>query len=165
METRKPNRLAYYDYSQPGAYFITICTRGKEKLLWNETFVPSVGATCGRPQSTEQLSPWGIVVHREIGKIESIYKGIVRIGKFVVMPNHVHMIIVIDTFGRPQVAPTISRVIQQFKGSVSKQIGQPIWQRSFHDRIIRSEAEYLEIWQYIDTNPATWASDCFYTEN
>lgn len=164
METRKPNRLTAYDYSRPGAYFVTICTKDKSRILWNKDTAPPVGATCGRPQTTERLSPWGVIVHTEIGKIESIYNGVVRVDKFVVMPNHIHMIIVIDTFGRPKVAPTISRVIQQLKGSVSKQIGHAIWQKSFHDHIIRAEDDYLRIWEYTDTNPATRETDCFYTE-
>ena len=62
------------------------------------------------------------------------------------------------------VAPTISRIVQQFKGVVTKQIGYSIWQKLFHDHVIRGENDYLKIWQYIDNNPARWQADCFYTE-
>ncbi len=62
------------------------------------------------------------------------------------------------------VAPTVSRIIQQMKGYATKQIGQNLFQKSFHDHIIRDEAHYLLIWQYIDTNPARWKQDRFYTE-
>ena len=63
-------------------------------------------------------------------------------------------------------APTqsLSQLIKSFKILVTKELGQPVFQRSFHDHIIRSEADYLRIWQYTDTNPATWENDCFYTE-
>lgn len=158
LPKRKPNRLLNYDYSQNGAYFITFCTKDKAHILWN------VGATCGRPQALEHLSSFGLVVSKEIEKIPFIYDGVVKIDKYVVMPNHIHLIPIIDTFGgRPQVAPTVSRVIQQFKGSVTKQTGRSIWQKFFHDHIIRNENDYQMIWQYIDCKPLTWKQDCFYT--
>ena len=69
------------------------------------------------------------------------------------MPDHIHMILFIDTKRRTQFAPTISRVVKQFKGAVTKQLGFSIWQKSFNDKIIRNEKAYLEIWRYIDENP------------
>ena len=60
-------------------------------------------------------------------------------------------------------APTISRVVQQMKGIITKQIGYSIWQKLFHDHIIRNEKDYLKIWEYIENNPARWKEDCFYT--
>ncbi len=61
-------------------------------------------------------------------------------------------------------APTISTVIQQMKGYVTKQIGFPVWQKGFQDHIIRGEADYKEIYKYIENNPLKWAEDKFYTE-
>jgi len=83
------------------------------------------------------------------------------------MPNHIHIIIVLQCGenGRPKVAPTISRIIQQFKGSISKQIGFSIWQKLFHDHIIRNEKKYQKIWEYIDTNPLKWEDDCYFERN
>ena len=156
LQIRKPNRLKEYDYSQNGAYFITICTRKREKLLWN------VGANCVRPQDKISLSDIGIIIDNEIKSINKIYSNIVKIDKYVIMPNHIHMIISIDSDGRTQFAPTISRIIKQFKGSITKQIGFSIFQRSFHDRIIRNQKEYHKIWEYTDTNPLKWEQDCFY---
>ena len=80
------------------------------------------------------------------------------------MPNHLHLLLRImsDDSGRPMVAPTISTVVQQMKGVVTKQIGKNIWRRSFHDHIIRNEKDYLKIWEYIDSNPIKWLDDCFY---
>ena len=113
--TRKPMRLAQYDYAQNGAYFVTMCTEGRKNLFW------SVGATCGRPPESPALSPMGKLVNAEINRINEIYEH-VTINKYTIMPNHVHMIIIIDSgdIGRPQVAPTVSRVIQQFKGVIFK---------------------------------------------
>ena len=62
------------------------------------------------------------------------------------------------------VAPTISIIVQQLKGVITKQIGQSVWQKLFHDHVIRSEADYLKIWEYIDNNPIKWEEDCFYND-
>lgn len=83
------------------------------------------------------------------------------------MSNHVHLLLQINTDadGRPMVAPTISTVVQQFKGIVSKQIGHSIWQKLFHDHVIRNQADYMKIWEYIENNPLQWKLDCFYPED
>ena len=65
--------------------------------------------------------------------------------------------------GGPKAVPTLFRVINQFKGSITKQIGFPIWQPRFYGRIIRNEREYREIWQYIEYNPLNWLEDGYYT--
>ena len=62
------------------------------------------------------------------------------------------------------VAPTISTVVQQLKGVITKRIGDSIWQKLFHDHVVRNEHDYRKIWEYIDTNPAKWQEDCFYAE-
>ncbi len=80
------------------------------------------------------------------------------------MPNHIHAIISInkcDDKERSRPFPTLSTVIGLYKSGVSRKIGFPIWQKSFHDHIIRDEKEYQEIWQYIDTNPQKWEEDCY----
>ncbi|MBR2888912.1 MAG: transposase [Oscillospiraceae bacterium] len=159
LPKRKPNRLQYYDYSTPGAYFITICTSNRKCFLWD-----TVGASIARPQ-TPQLSDWGVIVDQAIRDIPEFYPAI-AIDHYVVMPNHIHLLLRIQTDGdgRPMVAPTISRVVQQLKGIVTKQIGVSIWQKLFHDHVIRGEQDYLKIWEYIDSNPARWKDDCFYQE-
>ena len=125
-----------------------------------------MGEQCrGDLRSSLQLSAIGNIVYDEINKIDTLYHNI-KIAKYVVMPNHIHMIIFIDDShenGRPEVAPTISRIIQQFKGSISKQVGFSIWQKLFHDHIIRNEQEYRKIWEYIDTNPLKWHEDKYFT--
>jgi len=66
--------------------------------------------------------------------------------------------------GRQNAAPTLSQIIGQWKRAVSINAGFSLWQKSFHDHIIRSEAEYQRISQYIDQNPARWAEDEYYTK-
>jgi REP element-mobilizing transposase RayT len=157
LPKRKPNRLPNFDYRTPGAYFITICTKDRKCLLWD-----TVGASIARPQ----LSKYGLVVQKAICDISNHYPAI-SIDHYVVMPNHVHLLLQINTDadGRPMVAPTISTVVQQLKGIVSKQIGHSIWQKLFHDHVIRNAADYTKIWEYIENNPLQWKLDCFYSED
>ncbi len=159
MQKRKRLRLPEYDYSLNGAYFITICTRDKRKLFWNNASF--VGANSVRPPEME-LSPYGQVVDNAIKHIAATYGNTVKIDKYVIMPNHIHMIISIDDNWRTLFAPTVSRIIKQFKGVITKQTGQSVWQRSFYDHIIRDERDYMDKWNYIENNPAKWLDDEFY---
>ncbi len=160
LRQRKMIRLKGYDYSKSGAYFVTICVAQRQMLFWK-----NVGANCVRPQVHPFLSDIGEIVNCEMQKLNSIYKN-VSVDKYVIMPNHIHIIILIlqNEDGRTQFAPTISRIIKQFKGSITKKLGFSVWQKSFHDHIIRGEEEYRKIWNYIDTNPLTWEQDCFYAQ-
>jgi putative transposase len=183
--TRKRTRLQGYDYSRQGAYFITVCTQNRAEL-----FGHIVGANCVRPPCVRppcvrppcvrppcvrppcvrpftELSETGHTVKHEIETLSSIYPT-VHVSAFVIMPNHVHMVIVIDSRdidgrpqvnGRPQVAPTVSRIIKQWKGSITKRLGFSPWQKSFHDHVIRNQDDYHRIAQYIENNPAQWQMD------
>lgn len=151
---RKPNRLKNRDYSAGGAYFLTICTAEKRNYFWN-----NVGATIGRPQDVE-LSPFGIVVDEAIKHIPIIYPSI-SLERYVIMPDHVHLLlrVRVDASGRPMVAPTMSRVVQQMKGYVTKQAGTQIWQKLFFDHVIRSQQDYDEHMKYIYENPMRWRNN------
>lgn len=159
LPIRKPNRLSNFDYAKPGAYFITICSKDKQWLFWK------VGASIARPHDTGCLSHYGKIIEQKIGEIPKHYKN-VNIDNYVIMPNHIHLLLshYYDDSGRAMLAPTptISKIIQQFKGAVTKDIHQSVWQKSFHDRIIRNEKDYLKIYEYIDNNPLKWEEDCFY---
>lgn len=155
LPTRKPNRLKHWDYSQPGAYFVTICTRDKVKCFWD--------ASVGERMALPPLSKYGKIMDEAIQNIPRHYPS-VRVDHYAVMPNHVHLLLSIltDENGSAMRSPTIQTVINQLKGYVTKQIGAPLFQRSFHDHIIRDEGDYQMIWQYIDQNPLKWELDCFY---
>lgn len=156
---RKPNRLKDYDYSTAGAYFITICTKDRKSLLWED-----VGASIARPAAV-RLSPCGHIVDQAIRQIPAHYPAVL-LENYTVMPNHIHLLLRIDTDpdGRALDAPTISQVIQQMKGIVTKRIGWPIWQKLFHDHVIRNERDYLKIWEYIEYDPIRWKEDCFFID-
>ena len=123
--------------------------KGQEKPLWS----------VARPEDV-RLSKYGRIVVEAIEKISTIYP-VITVDK---MPNHIHLLLQIDSdsSGRAMLAPTISIVIQQMKGYATKKIGRSIWQKLFHDHVIRDEKGYLKIWNYIEGNPSKWEEDCFY---
>jgi REP element-mobilizing transposase RayT len=148
LPNRKHIRIEDYDYSTPGAYFITICTANREKIFWND-----VGADIIRPQNAP-LSTLGRIVEQGIFQIAEHYENVV-VDKYCIMPDHIHLILRIksDLDGRMISAPTVSTVVGSMKRWVSKQIGRPIWQKSFYDHGIRNQHDYQEIWEYIENNP------------
>ena len=109
-----------------------------------------------------QLSAKGQTVRKYIESM-SRTEG-VNVDKYVIMPNHIHLLISIDSGPMRASAPTASipGIIRSFKGLVTKALGENIFQRSYHDHIIRNEADYLLHWNYIDTNPARWDKDEYY---
>ncbi|MGI6604111.1 MAG: transposase [bacterium] len=174
---RRSIRLKGYNYSQPGAYFITICTHDRECLF---------GAIFGGEM---QLNDWGVITERCWTEIPSHFPN-VALDAFVVMPNHVHGIIVIrkrnapvgarhavplqstgifqtciEQFGRP-VSGSIPTIIRSFKAAVTRQInelrgtpGVPIWQRNYYEHVIRDEESLDRIREYVAGNPAQWDQD------
>ncbi len=157
LPKRKPTRLKNYDYSQSGYYFITICTHNKRKILCD---VVGEGL-CALPSI--KLTPIGIVVEESIKHIENIYKNIF-VDKYVIMPNHIHLILAQQTGGLGDPPLQIYDVIGRLKSFTDSKYNDKLWQRSFHDHIIRGKQDYLKIWNYIDTNPQKWNEDCFYTK-
>ena len=167
MPKRKRTRLEAFDYNTPGAYFITICTQDRKNLLGKVVG----GGVLDAPKM--QLSPMGEEVLRQIQGADKSKR--VRVDKFVIMPNHVHMILFVRDGASRTPPPTerdcvmranedIPRFVAGWKRLCHQVLGENIFQRSYHDHVIRGEKDYLEIWQYIDSNPAKWAEDCFYNE-
>ena len=161
LPIRKPTRLKNYDYSSAGAYFITICTHNRKNIFSN---------IVGEGSPLPQLTTKGKLAEEYVLKINEKYP-CVKIDKYVIMPNHMHLILRIDNDGRGNPSPTVSNVVGWLKYSITKQInrnhdtaGNIIFQRSFHDHVIRDYDDYLKIWEDISTNPAKWQDDCFYTE-
>ena len=159
LPKRKKNRMTNYDYSEKGAYFITICVKDKHELLGNI----NVGdAPLRVPHCV--LSNYGVFVDEQIQKVSLIYT-CVSVANYVIMSNHIHMIVVIENGTRRGASPTksvIPQIIQSLKSMTTKHFGFNMWQRSYHDHIIRSDTEYQKIWNYIDGNPTQWIDDCYY---
>ena len=157
LPKRKQNRLTGYDYSQPGCYFVTICSRDREHL-----FGCVVGADVLIGPHV-QLSEVGAIVEQTISQIPSV-------DKYIVMPNHVHILLRLPVANNGPMgtsAPTqsVPWIVRYLKRTVTMACGKTVWQRGYHDHIIRNEADYLRIWDYIDTNPAKWREDCYYCQS
>lgn len=165
LPTRKHNRLDNYDYSSCGAYFITICTKDRRSVFWDNDQPNFVGEDIILPFDSVGLSTIGKITDEAIKSIPERYSHI-ELLQYVIMPNHVHMILFIPHDGGRMISsPTsISTAVGQMKRYVSKKIGVAIWQRSFHDHIIRDKSDYDKISKYIYENPIKWQYDCFYTE-
>ena len=76
------------------------------------------------------------------------------------MPNHIHMILIIDK----ETNLSVSNIIKKYKEWLTKQMGESIWQKSYYDHIIRNEKDYYRIWKYIDENTLKWSLDKYYNE-
>ncbi len=162
LPKRKPTRLKEYDYSSPGAYFVTICTKGRKCLLSKINVGDSV---LDVPQN--QLTKYGKISEKHICQMDKFYDHI-SVDKYVIMPNHIHLLLSIkdSEIGTSRTpSPTnsvLSKFVSTFKRFCNKEYKENIWQRSFHDHITRDEKDYQKIWEYIDTNIVCWEKDCFY---
>ena len=171
---RKSIRLPEYDYSGSGYYFITICTCQKLPLFGDVV------------EGTMNLNEMGQIVESELQAISSKQNHIF-IDCFVIMPNHLHGILILSEavgarFIAPNLsksqysrkgamngAPTIGKIIHDFKARCTHAInhhrnskGTPVWQRNYYERIIRNEVELRNIREYIQNNPAQWALNDLY---
>ena len=119
------------------------------------------------------LSDIGNKIEIAINNIPKIYPD-TSVDIYVIMPNHIHIILIIDNnngrtdnnngrHGRQIASPTtVKTIIGQMKRFVSMQCGFSVWQKSFHDHIIRNQKEYYRIVKYIKNNPMRWINDCYY---
>ena len=157
LPKRKKNRLENFDYGKAGAYFITICVKNRKKILSN-----IVGAGVLDCPKTKLLYH-GEIADKYIKQIGDFYDNI-SIDKYVIMPDHIHLILIIKN-GRPRTpAPTgeknkntsVTEFVSTFKRFCNKEYDESIWQRSFYDHIIRDQNDYNEIWEYIENNPKKW---------
>ncbi len=171
---RRSIRLNGYDYTQAGAYFVTLCVRGRKCLfgqIHDEAMV---------------LNRIGQMVQEEWIQSANIRREI-ELDVFVVMPNHLHGIVVIaNTENRdgnnvssqrkhisrmpiPPASQSLGAFIAGFKASVTKRYNclkgggdGPVWQRNYHDHIIRNEEDLRVIREYVAMNPICWEKDGFH---
>ena len=158
---RKTIRLTAYDYAENGYYFITVCTQNRAHI-----FGEIVGATlCGRPNGPHKMvEAWLLELERKYPDI--------RLGPYVVMPNHVHFILektsgqAGDHTGSPLrdivgwfKTMTTNDYIRRVKSGEYTPFAGRLWQRNYYEHVIRNEEDYLEIAAYIENNPARWEED------
>ena len=115
--------------------------------------VDAVGANFVRPKNLP-LSSIGKTIMCELERWNITYEN-VSVDAYTIMPDHLHVLISISEGknGRTQFAPTVSRMVKQFKGAVTKAVGFSVWQKSFMDHIIRDEDDYNTRLKYISENP------------
>ena len=164
-------RAQWWDYGRDAAYFITICTANREHFFGQIS------------NGKMQLSPIGVIADMCWFDIKHHAKHI-ELGAFVVMPNHIHGILILDGNNRPekksqpmhenegktrfqnQGKNTISAIVGSYKSAVSKharRLGfEFAWQPRFHDHIIRDEPAFQQISNYVLQNPLKWQEDTFY---
>ena len=141
---RRSLRLKGWDYTRPGAYFITIVSHHRQEIF---------GQVLNEQM---KLSPLGCIVRDEWLRSITIRKEIcLHDDEFVVMPNHMHAIVWMRS---------LSAFLSGFKASVTGRARRElnltdIWQRNFYDHIARNEAEIKGFWDYIDDNPRKWEED------
>jgi len=164
---RRSIRLPAYDYAQPGAYFLTVVTHQRQ-CLFGETVDGRV-LLSGHGEAVEQEWLRSTQIRREI-----------QLDAFVVMPNHIHGIVIVGAHGRAPLlhrsplrsAPlhrsprSLSSFVAGFKSAVTKRInemrGTPgllVWQRNYYEHVIRNDRELARVRQYIVDNPARWEDD------
>ena len=146
LPVRKRIRIKNYDYTKENIYFITICIKDRIEILGKV-----------EERNCINLTEEGNISKQNIKQIENIYRNVI-IDKYIIMPNHVHIMLIIKN----KTENSLSRIIKQYKRSVSKQIGYSIWQKSFYEHIIRNEMEYIKIKEYIQNNIANWKEDKYF---
>lgn len=152
---RRSIRLQGYDYSKAGSYFVTICIWQRECLLGNIT------------NTNFELSRYGQVVQFNWNILEQKFKN-VKLDEFIIMPNHIHGIIILT---KSEEQP-LAEVIRSFKTSSARRINQlrnskgiPVWQRNYYEHIIRNEESMDKIREYIINNPLSWQQDQLHPNN
>ena len=144
--SRKNTRIPGYDYASCNYYFITICTNEKNCIFG----------------SADQLNAFGKIAKEDLQKLSECYQTI-HVDNFIVMPNHIHAIIVTE----PENTVSLNHIVGLYKSGVSRKIHhlQPniiVWQRSYYDHIIRNQREYEQIWEYVEFNAEKWKEDRYY---
>ena len=150
---RRSIRLKGYDYSRPGAYFLTICTHNRDPMF-------------GQIADGEMvLNRYGRIVLSDWRKLPD-YHPYIELGAFVVMPNHVHGIVMVkDTNLEAVKRRSVSDIMRGFKTFSSQRINRvrgatgPVWQRDYWEHVIRNQEVFKRIHDYITTNPLRWHLD------
>ena len=161
LPKRKHPRLDHYDYSTAGAYFITVCTHKRRCLLSR-----IVGR--GLAPAEIQYTAYGEIAQEQLLLLEQRYPSL-QIDQYVIMPNHIHAILLLEETAVNSQRPTIMDIICAYKSLVTRQCKkvQPIdrlFQTSFYEHVIRNREDYNEVAEYIVNNPKQWELDKLYSK-
>ena len=133
-------------------------------------FAHCVGKALIKPEPYLELSSHGKIADKNIHKMDAFYDH-VSVDKYVIMPDHIHLLIRIDEQnGHPgRGVPTrrtsvVSRFVGTLKRFCNKEYGGNVWQRGYYDHVVRDRSDYDDIYRYIETNPTQWELDEFYAQ-
>ena len=162
MPERKHPRLKKFDYSDTGSYFVTICTQGRRHLFSEITSDNDDLSISYRPKYT----PYGVIAEEQLMLLNERFD-FVEVDKYVIMPNHIHIIFVFKRKNEDEMRSALTDVVCAYKSLTAKacrERGLPnkIFQTSFYEHIIRSYDDYEEIVEYIANNPLNWHYDELY---
>ena len=152
LKTRKPLRSPYIDYKHIGVYFITLSAEQRKNHFWKYP-----NKKYDTPGDIE-LNEHGSIAAEVIRRIPEFYP-YVMVDSFVIMPDHIHLLLrfcVQEGTEDARQRKSISVIINQMKGKMTKQIGRSIWKHSFFDHVIRNDNDYEETMKYIYLNPIRW---------
>lgn len=170
--SRKHPRLKNYDYSANGYYFVTVCSENMSCVFSSINRNTGCKLAPNDRKYTDtvvSLSDVGLIAEQQLFDLESRF-GFVKINKYVIMPNHIHAIIILDnqTAGASP-RPTLTDIICAYKSLTTRicnksqnRLGRKLFQTSFYEEIIRNEKAYQRIWEYIAENPRKWQNDEYY---
>ena len=147
---RKELRLKRFDYNSTNAYFLTICTQERQRILSE-----IVLGNSGKPEIV--LTKIGDVIERKIRSIDNT--GYASVDLYVIMPDHIHLIVRLNETINETANPmnrTIPHIVSTFKRLCTKEIGTNVFQRSYYDHIIRDRKDYESRMKYVYDNPVKW---------
>ena len=161
LPKRRHPRLDSFDYSTAGAYFITICTQNRRCVLSH-----IVGR--GLAPAEIQYTAYGRIAQEQLLLLEQRYPTL-RVDRYVIMPNHIHMILVLEETAGASPRPTVMDIICAYKSLTTRECKkvQPVeklFQTSFYEHVIRGQEDYHEITEYIANNPKQWELDALYSK-
>ena len=159
---RKHPRLKQYNYSTGGAYFITICTQNHRCLL--SQIIP--GNDRDTPTKIRYLD-YGKIAAEQLTLLEKRFLT-VNIDRYVIMPNHIHMILLLKASESGEASPTIMDIVCAYKSLVTRECKKcrpidKLFQTSFYEHVIRGQKDYLETVEYVENNPKQWEMDRLYS--
>jgi REP element-mobilizing transposase RayT len=176
LPRRRTIRIKDYDYSQDGAYFVTACTQSHANIFGE------IKQTTEDGRPFVELSALGKFVDETI---RTANRGDVTIDRYVIMPNHIHLLIIISSdsgaissdtgdrgrspirgvgLGQPP-RSAVQNIVRSIKSYVTKWAGYPVWQRSFYEHVIRDDRDHFRVAEYIENNPSRWRFDKYYVNH
>ncbi len=156
LPQRKHPRLDNFDYSKNGYYFVTICSKNRKQIFSHISERPDIQMPyIKRENIYVLLTDIGEIAAKYILSIKSAYKG-VSIDSFVIMPDHIHLIVKIIKEDHFPTDKSLTDIISAFKSLSSREAGFSLWQTSFYEHIIRNYEDLCETRKYIRDNPLKW---------